>query len=44
MNVQVALDHAAPLPEPFAGWFARRGWAPREHQLELLAKAAAQCC
>jgi ATP-dependent Lhr-like helicase len=41
MNVQVALDHAAPLPEPFAGWFARRGWAPREHQLELLAKARA---
>ncbi len=28
-------------PEPFAGWFARRGWAPREHQLELLAKARA---
>jgi ATP-dependent Lhr-like helicase len=30
-----------PLPEPFAGWFARRGWRPRPHQLELLAKARA---
>ena len=29
------------LPEPFAGWFARRGWQPRAHQLELLAKAQA---
>jgi ATP-dependent Lhr-like helicase len=29
------------LPEPFARWFASRGWAPREHQLELLAKARA---
>jgi ATP-dependent Lhr-like helicase len=31
-----------PLPEPFAGWFARRGWRPRAHQLELLAKARAR--
>jgi ATP-dependent Lhr-like helicase len=29
------------LPEPFAGWFAQRGWRPRPHQLELLAKAQA---
>jgi ATP-dependent Lhr-like helicase len=29
------------LPEPFAGWFATRGWTPRAHQLELLAKARA---
>ena len=29
------------LPDPFARWFARRGWAPRAHQLELLAKARA---
>ena len=29
------------LPEPFQSWFASRGWAPREHQLELLAKARA---
>src|SRR5579875_1181230 len=24
------------IPEPFAGWFARRGWAPRAHQLAVL--------
>jgi ATP-dependent Lhr-like helicase len=29
------------LPEPFARWFAQRGWQPRLHQLELLAKARA---
>src|SRR5262249_38347287 len=34
-------DTVAELPEPFARWFARRGWAPRAHQLELLAKARA---
>ncbi len=28
------------LSEPFAGWFARRGWAPHPHQLELLARSA----
>jgi len=31
----------APLPEPFAGWFAARGWAPRPHQLALLERAQA---
>jgi ATP-dependent Lhr-like helicase len=41
MNVQPALDATALLPETFARWFARRGWTPREHQLELLAKARA---
>jgi ATP-dependent Lhr-like helicase len=30
----------APLPEPFAGWFAARGWAPRPHQLALAEAAA----
>jgi ATP-dependent Lhr-like helicase len=30
----------AALPEPFAGWFARRGWEPHPHQLALLARAA----
>src|SRR5258707_2818992 len=35
------IDAVAPLPEPFERWFASRGWAPREHQLELLAKARA---
>src|ERR1700716_2912227 len=29
------------LPDVFARWFAQRGWAPRDHQLELLAKARA---
>src|SRR6516164_638010 len=33
---------AAPLlPEVFTRWFSARGWTPREHQLELLAKAQA---
>ena len=31
----------ATLPEPFARWFSSRGWVPRAHQLELLAKARA---
>ncbi len=29
------------LPESFAQWFASRGWTPRSHQLDLLAKAKA---
>lgn len=29
----------AALPEPFAGWFAGRGWAPHAYQLELIARA-----
>ncbi len=29
------------LPEPFEQWFAARGWTPRTHQLDLLAKARA---
>ena len=32
------------LPEPFLRWFAARGWNPRAHQLELLAKARAGRC
>lgn len=31
----------SPLPDVFARWFAARGWAPRAHQLDLLAKAGA---
>src|SRR4051812_4380400 len=27
------------LPEPFAGWFARRGWVPRPHQLAMVRQA-----
>ncbi len=29
------------LPEPFHSWFARRGWRPRAHQLDMLAAADA---
>jgi ATP-dependent Lhr-like helicase len=32
------------LPETFARWFADRGWEPRAHQLDLLAKARAGRC
>lgn len=32
-------ETAALLPETFERWFAGRGWTPRTHQLELLAKA-----
>ncbi|MFT3727631.1 MAG: ligase-associated DNA damage response DEXH box helicase [Terricaulis sp.] len=36
------MDARAPiLPQPFAGWFASRGWAPRAHQLELVRRAQA---
>jgi ATP-dependent helicase Lhr and Lhr-like helicase len=38
MNV---LDTTSLLPEPFLRWFTSRGWAPRAHQLELLARARA---
>ena len=34
------MDARAPaLPQPFDGWFASRGWRPRAHQLELLARS-----
>ncbi|MBN8992341.1 MAG: ligase-associated DNA damage response DEXH box helicase [Rhizobiales bacterium] len=32
-------EPAALLPERFLQWFVSRGWSPRAHQLELLAKA-----
>jgi ATP-dependent helicase Lhr and Lhr-like helicase len=32
---------SSPLPDCFARWFAGRGWIPRDHQLELLARAQA---
>ena len=35
----VVRDHTTVLPAPFAEWFAARGWTPRPHQIELLAKA-----
>ena len=32
---------ATALPDAFSRWFATRGWAPRPHQLELLATVSA---
>ncbi len=32
---------AAFMPRPFLEWFAEKGWQPRAHQLELLARAQA---
>ncbi|TIX78650.1 MAG: hypothetical protein E5V27_24265, partial [Mesorhizobium sp.] len=32
---------AVRLPEPFVKWFAEKGWSPRAHQIELLARAQA---
>ncbi len=40
----MAEDAALPadlLPAAFADWFATRGWAPRAHQLEMVARARA---
>lgn len=34
-------EPAATLPGPFLKWFAERGWSPRAHQIELLARAQA---
>ncbi len=41
MTILERSDTLASLAEPFARWFAGRGWTPRAHQLELLAKARA---
>ena len=41
MELARNVDAAPLLPDIFARWFAQRGWAPRAHQLELLAKARA---
>lgn len=35
------VDDLVELPPRFADWFARRGWTPRPHQLDLLARASA---
>src|SRR5580698_1373671 len=35
------LERPALLPDGFTRWFASRGWTPRPHQLELLARAQA---
>jgi len=34
-------DLFAELPRPFLDWFEKKGWQPRAHQLELLAKVQA---
>jgi ATP-dependent Lhr-like helicase len=39
--MNLAARHPPTLPEPFAAWFAGRGWAPRPHQLQLIAHARA---
>ena len=39
MTVQERIAEAPLLPEIFGRWFAKRGWAPRAHQLELLSRA-----
>ncbi len=36
-----AFEGATLLPEAFSRWFAMRGWQPRAHQLDLLARAEA---
>ncbi|MCP4380618.1 MAG: ligase-associated DNA damage response DEXH box helicase [Hyphomicrobiales bacterium] len=42
MTAPVSIGDAATLlPAPFTEWFATRGWAPRPHQIALLAKAQA---
>ncbi|WP_291687216.1 DEAD/DEAH box helicase, partial [Bradyrhizobium sp.] len=39
IQTQPPTEPAELLPDRFRRWFAGRGWSPREHQLELLAKA-----
>ena len=44
MTNQAAISaegSAAHLPEPFLKWFQSRGWSPRAHQIDLLARAQA---
>src|SRR5215216_7158879 len=39
MDLAEKIETSALLPEKFSRWFSSRGWTPRAHQLELLAKA-----
>ncbi len=39
VQIELPAEPADLLPDRFRRWFAARGWSPREHQLELLAKA-----
>ena len=38
---QTDVESRVSLPAPFLRWFAEKGWRPRAHQLELLARAEA---
>ena len=38
---QIDAETSLALPPPFLRWFAEKGWRPRAHQLELLARAEA---
>ena len=38
MSLAKKIDTAPLLPENFSRWFSSRGWSPRAHQLELLAR------
>ena len=40
-DFETVADAAVALPDVFTRWFASRGWTPRAHQLELMAKARA---
>src|SRR5262245_25299800 len=39
MSLAHTVETHSLLPGTFARWFAQRGWTPRAHQLELLARA-----
>jgi len=38
---QIDAETSLALPAPFLRWFAEKGWRPRAHQLEFLARAEA---
>lgn len=38
----VGRNAGALLPEVFRGWFAKKGWSPRAHQLALLQRASSR--
>jgi ATP-dependent Lhr-like helicase len=40
-SVEPETAESIRLPEPFAGWFAARGWQPRPHQLAMYAQVSA---
>ncbi len=41
INSPLPQGDALTLPTPFLRWFGEKGWQPRAHQLELLARAEA---